>query len=313
MSGIFRKRSLRMTYTLQRLYLETTVHTVIVTYNNRDLLGRCIATVTESLERSPYAGKITVVDNGSTDGTVDLIKDRYPDVHYIRNRDNIGLTKALNEGIQSGLDCAYTLLLNDDVKLFPDTISRMLRTLHKYPEARGIPACLIYPDGSPQRVKLSIIGVQKRIRQGVKYINFAGTTACMYYTDIFKELGLFDEFYFFYNEDLDFSLRAKRAGIRFVFDPEIKVIHYRKKGRKKAARVIRPYFYATDYYFYRKNFGVLFSAVYLAMALTHIAANRRKFTKSGDEEKLRILNEGASKLKYTIRNFKGLVRDTVHS
>lgn len=293
--------------------METTIHAVIVTYNNKNLLGRCVDTVLESLERAPYAGRVTVVDNGSTDGTMELIEARYPDVHYIRNNENLGLTKALNTGIRAGIDCAYTLLLNDDVELFPDTVSRMLITLHRYPKARGIPACLIYPDGSPQRVKLNIVGVQKRIRPGVKYINFAGTTACMYYTDLFKNLGLFDEFYFFYNEDLDFSLRAKRAGVRFVFDPEIKVIHHRKKGRKKAARSIRPYFYATDYYFYRKNFGILFSFVYRAMAMTHIAINRRRYAKSGDEEKLRILNEGALKLKNTIRNFRGLVRDSIHS
>jgi len=290
--------------------LETTINAVIVTYNNRDLLDRCISTVAGSLEKTPYAGRITVVDNASADGTAEIIEKRYPSVRHITNRENLGLTKALNIGIQSGIDCEYTLLLNDDVELFPDTVSEMIRTLHNFPEAKGVPACLIYPDGSPQRVKLNIIGVQKRIKPGIRYINFAGTTACMYYSDVFKRLGLFDEFYFFYNEDLDFSLRAKREGIRFVFNPEIKVIHHRKKGRKKAARAIRPYFYATDYYFYRKNYGILFSAVYLAMAFTHIAVSRRKFSSNGEEEKLRILIEGESKLKDTIRNFKRLASDT---
>jgi len=293
--------------------LETTVNAVIVTYNNRDLLDRCISTVAGSLERTPYAGRISVVDNASTDQTAELIQKRYPSVRHIVNKKNLGLTKALNIGIQSGFDCEYTLLLNDDVELFPDTVSEMISTLHDFPGAKGIPACLIYPDGSPQRVKLNIVGVQKRIKPGIRYINFAGTTACMYYTDIFKKLGLFDEFYFFYNEDLDFSLRAKRAGIRFVFNSEIKVIHHRKKGRKKAARVIRPYFYATDYYFYRKNYGILFSAVYLAMAFTHIIHSRRKFIKNNEKESFQMLVEGEEKLKDTIRNFKRLCSDAAHS
>jgi len=293
--------------------LQTTINAVIVTYNNRELLDRCISTVAGSLERTPYAGRITVVDNASSDGTADLLASRYPSVRHINNKNNLGLTKALNIGIQSGFDCEYTLLLNDDVELFPDTVPEMIRTLHDYPGAKGIPACLIYPDGSPQRVKLNIIGVKKRIKPQTRYINFAGTTACLYYTEIFKRLGLFDEFYFFYNEDLDFSLRAKRAGIRFVFNPEIKVIHHRKKGRKKANREIRPYFYATDYYFYRKNYGILFSAVYLAMALTHIAYSKRKFAKNNEKEKLGLLLDGEKKLKETIKNFKRLCSDTIHS
>ncbi len=293
--------------------METTINAVVVTYNNRDLLDRCISTVAGSLEKTPYAGRITVVDNASTDSTAELLANCYPSVRHINNKNNLGLTKALNIGIKSGFDCEYTLLLNDDVELFPDTISKMIRTLHNNPGAKGIPACLIYPDGSAQRVKLNIIGVQKRIKPGTRYINFAGTTACLYYTEIFKRLGLFDEFYFFYNEDLDFSLRAKRAGIRFVFNPGIKVIHHQNKGRKKANRAIRPYFYATDYYFYRKNYGILFSAVYLAMALTHIAYSRRKFTKNNENERLLLLLEGKKKLRETIRNFKRLCSDTSHS
>jgi GT2 family glycosyltransferase len=251
-------------------------------------------------------GRITVVDNASTDGTDELIRKHYPFVHHILNDQNIGLSKSLNIGIKEGLDCDFTLLLNDDIELYPDTVSLMLQTLVIFPDAKGIPAGLKYPDGRPQRVKLKIIGVEKKNRGASQYIEFGGTTACLYHTDVFEKIGLFDEFYFFYNEDLDFSLRAKRNGIKFVFNPDIKVIHHRKQGRRKAAHAIRPYYYATNYYFYRKNYGLLFALVYLLLARFNIGIRRRQFTRDNENEKLLLLKKGKEKLKDTVRNFNKL-------
>jgi GT2 family glycosyltransferase len=262
--------------------------------------------VLESIDSARVDGMVTVVDNASTDGTRELINKKYPFLNYRLNDKNLGLAKALNIGIKECLECEYVLLLNDDVELFHGTINSMLKTLENFPDAAGIPALLVYPDGSPQRVKLKILGVSSRIKNGVQYIRFAGTTACMYRTDVFKKIGFFDEFYFFYNEDLDFSLRAKRSGMKFIFDPEIKVIHHRKKGREKAFKTIRPYYYATDYYFYRKNYGVLFSTIYLIMALFHIILWKRRYKKLRDSEKLKLLLESYKKLVDTIRHFKTL-------
>ena len=243
------------------------INIVIVTYNNESLLKSCIKTALESLGTSGIRGRVTVVDNASSDGSARMVTAEFPSIRYLRNNKNFGLAKALNIGIREGFNTLYTLLLNDDVELFPDTISVMIDTLREFEEASGIPANLMYPDGSPQRVKLKIIGAYKKAVKNTRYINFAGTTACLYRTEVFKKLGLFDEFYFFYNEDLDLSVRAKRKDIKFVFNPEIRVIHHRKKGRVKAERTIKPYFYATDYYFYRKNFGILFGSIYLIMII----------------------------------------------
>jgi len=280
---------------------------VIVTYNNKDLLKKCIESVNKSIENVALSSNVTVVDNASNDGTEDLIKS-IPNVKYIKNKSNIGLAKALNIGIKSNLDSRYTLLLNDDVELFPETINLMIEMLEKYSSAYGIPARLIYPDGAPQRMKLKIIGVSKSIKQNISFINFAGTTACLYKTSIFNKIGLFDEFYFFYNEDLDFSLRAKRNGINFVFNPEIKVIHHKKKGRKKVEKEIKPYFYATDFYFYRKNYGILFAGIYLLMAFWHIKRSEKNFKRNNQEDKLLMLYRAKERLKSTIKNFKNLVK-----
>lgn len=277
---------------------------VIVTYNNRELLRKCIESVEASRKNIDLDSIITVVDNASTDGTEEEIRRNFPEINYIKNDKNYGLAKALNMGIKSSIASDFTLLLNDDVELFDDTIKRMLDVLEEHPEASGVPARLVYPDGSPQRIKLNIIGINKKLKDGITYVKFAGTTASLYRTEIFKKIGFFDEFYFFYNEDLDFCLRAKRAGFRFVFDPEIKVIHHRKKGRQKAEIEIKPYFYATDYYFYRKNYGLLFAGVYRLMAEFHMRLWRHRFGKAGNVEKLNILDQGREMLYETIKGFR---------
>jgi GT2 family glycosyltransferase len=288
--------------------MNETINVVIVTYNNKVLLERCVRSVYGSLQKTGLNATVTVVDNNSTDGTRKLIREQFSSVHYIPNPENFGLSKALNIGIRSGLDSHYTMLLNDDVELFDDTVATLIGTLRSRPRSKVIPAALVHPDGTPQWMKLRIVGTQKDHGSNTRYTRFAGTTACLYYTAVFREVGGFDEFYFFYNEDLDFSLRMKRHGIRIVFNPKARAIHHQAKGRSKAEKIIRPYFYATDYYFYRKNYGPLFSIVYLMMAYFHILVWKRRFRRINDIEKLDMLEKGRNKLKDTIKNYRNLVQ-----
>jgi GT2 family glycosyltransferase len=282
------------------------IHTVVVTYNNRDLLEKCVASVYGSLEKAGVEGTVTVVDNDSRDGSESLIRSRFPSVGYIRNAENLGTAKAFNRGIVSDVESPYTLLMNDDVELFPDTIAAMIGTLEKHPRAGGIPAYPVNPDGRPQRIKLRIFGLTRLPRSGIQYAQFGGTTACLYRTEMFEKTGLFDEFYFFYNEDLDLSLRAKREGIRFVFDPGIKVIHHKNQGKKKGFLDVRPHYYAADYYFYRKNYGWLFASIYRIMACVHIACMKRKLDRQKNETGLTLLREGEKRLRHTIRDFRNM-------
>ena len=278
---------------------------VIVTYENRDLLEKCVETVQQAVKNISINYVITVVDNASNDDTEKLIKEKYIDkIDYIKNKENYGLAKALNIGIKKHFYSKYTMLLNDDVLLFPDTIDRMLKTIMNYNNIYGIPAVLINPDGTSQWMKTKIIGGGYISTSKIKFVKFASTTACLYKTEIFRKIGLFDEFYFFYNEDLDFSLRAKRNGIKFILDPTIKVIHYGKQGRTKAKNIIKPYFYINDYYFYRKNFGIIFSVGYLIMALIHIFFQKLRFLKSDDRHNLALLKKSKNKLWDIVRNYK---------
>ena len=284
------------------------INVVIVTYNNRDLLDRCIESVEASLAYASLAGRITVVDNDSRDGTDALIAEKYPGVNYIRQQKNYGTARGFNSGIRESGEAAYTFLMNDDVELFPATLHDMMETLSRYPEARGTPANLMYADGSPQRIKLDVVGLSGRSHDSVRRASFPGTTACLYHTEVFHEVGLFDEFYFFYNEDLDFALRAKRMNLVFMFDPRIKVIHHGDMGRSKGERFVKPHVFSADYYFYRKHYGMLAASLFRWATELRIALKRRNYKKGNNIEQLELLESGAANLKNTVKNYKKMYK-----
>jgi N-acetylglucosaminyl-diphospho-decaprenol L-rhamnosyltransferase len=286
------------------------LNVVVVSYKNRGLLEKCVKSIYASLKDLDLKSVVTVVDNASRDGTRELVREHFPEINYIENKENMGSARAFNIGVLSRKDATYTLLMNDDVELFPDTIRNMLDTLASYPAAKGVPANLFRPDGSEQKMKLGLIGLRRERSDKTRFVQFGGTTTCLYYTDVLLDLGLFDGYYFFYNEDLDLSLRAKRKGIRFVFNPRIKVVHYKGYGRKKGEKQIKPNFYAANYYFYRKNFGPVVACIFLLAAHIHIIISKRRFVREKSAAKLDLLEQGREKLAHAVKNFKTLVRES---
>lgn len=284
------------------------LNVVVVTYKNSGMLSHCIESVYESRGLGDILCVVTVVDNNSSDGTRELVAKRYPRAKYIENEQNLGLAKAINIGVKAQPGSKYTLIVNDDIKLFPDTIERMLVALETHHDAMGVPANLLRPDGSLQKMKLKIWGINRGRRVKPRYVSFSGTTACLYRTDVLFALGLFDEFYFFYNEDLDFAIRAKRIGIRFFFDPEAKVIHEKSQGRNKGERFVKPHFFATNYYLYRKLYGRIFAFFYRCAADARIRVARKRLSRMGETEKLRILTEGEELLRRTRSTFMTISR-----
>ena len=283
------------------------INVVIVTYNNRELLEKCVRSVVASIDFAKLDGRITVVDNNSTDGTKELMRKEFAEVNYIRNSENTGTARAFNRGIGESGDMVYTFLMNDDVELFPQTLKEMMATLQRHPWARGIPANLMYADGSSQRIKLNVLGLTTPKDNKIRKASFPGTTACLYYTEVFQHVGLFDEFYFFYNEDLDFALRAKRMGLSFIFNPSVKVIHHKAKGRIKGERFVKPHMFAADYYYYRKNYGLISAMLYLIITKLRLPAYKRRYRKAQDAKQMELLEDGINKLRETVQSYRSMI------
>jgi GT2 family glycosyltransferase len=235
-----------------------TLAVAVVTFNNRDLLLQAVQSVYDDAQRAGRSHRVIVVDNASSDGTAAAVRKAFPSVHLIENSTNVGLAPALNQGLRACADATYVLLMNSDIKVRPGTLGPMMDHLDAHPEVSGVSVQLIHPDGAPQKFRTSfgIVLLPEPLNR-IFPITFFGTTfhlgrRAMYNDD---QVGPFDEYYFFFNEDLDWSVRAHRKGLVFHFLPNIPVIHYRGRGRAQNRQRLLTDQYRMNLYFYAKFYG----------------------------------------------------------
>lgn len=221
------------------------VSIIISNYNGREYLKDCIA----SLERTTYPNKeIIVVDSGSTDGAADVVEKEFPWVRLIRKK-KIGVGEAINTGIRSAQGEILVLDLNNDEVVSRNWLEPLVEILVDNPEV-GIACPKRYLwntsdllDSAGDRIWLGICyarGHNQRDSERyhrVEEIDSAPVIATR--KDVIDKVGLFDEEYYIYGEDVDFSLRTKIAGYRIVFVPES--VQYHKVsgtvGRQSPARL----------------------------------------------------------------------------
>jgi N-acetylglucosaminyl-diphospho-decaprenol L-rhamnosyltransferase len=231
---------------------------VIVTFNTRDLVLQCLHSVTEDAERAGRTYRVIVVDNASTDGTATAVRAAFPSVELMENSTNVGIAPALNQGLKACADCTYALLMNSDIKVLPGTLGPMLDHLDRHPQIAGVSVQLVNPDMSRQKFRTSfgLVLFPERFDR-VFQLRFFGDTFHLGRRAIYNEdqVGLFDEFYFFFNEDLDWSVRAHRKGLVFHYLPDLPVVHYSGQGRAQNRLKLLSEFYRMNLYFYAKFYG----------------------------------------------------------
>ena len=231
---------------------------VIVTFNTRDLVLQCVRSVCEDADRAGRSYRVIVVDNASTDGTAAAVRNALPSVHLIENSANAGPARAFNQGLLACADSDYALLMNSDIKVLPGTLGPMMDYLDSYPRVAGVSVRLINPDGSPQKFRTSFgVSLWPGRFDRVFPITFFGTTFHMGHRATYDEdrVGLFDENYYFFNEDLDWSIRAHRQGLVFHFLPDLPVIHYRGRGQAQNRDRILGDLYQANLRLYAKFLG----------------------------------------------------------
>jgi GT2 family glycosyltransferase len=210
------------------------VSVVIPNWNGKRFMAGCL----DSLAKQTYDKvEVVVVDNGSADGSVELMRESYPHIQLIRFEQNTGFSVAVNAGIKSS-DSEFVALLNNDTIVEPDWISEMVRAMREHPEI-GSTGCkmLAYDDkelldgagdgyrrgGLPGRIGHR----EKDLGQfdAPRYILGACGGAAMYRRSMLDEIGLFDEDYFAYLEDVDLGLRAQNAGYKCWYVPSAIIYH----------------------------------------------------------------------------------------
>jgi N-acetylglucosaminyl-diphospho-decaprenol L-rhamnosyltransferase len=213
---------------------------VVVTYNGLPHVERSL----ESVERL----QTVVVDHGSTDGTLDLVRGRLPGVTLVE-QENRGLGAGWNRGIRE-TNTPYVVVLNSDAWLVGDAAERLVRFAEGTPRAAWIAPRLLNPDRSlqpsvrgfptPWRLATEYLFLRKLAPRSrllnafygagfrhdeIREIEFAKAAAFLIRREAFDEVGPFDEEFFLFSEETDWSYRARKAGWRTLFYPEAEAVH----------------------------------------------------------------------------------------
>lgn len=247
------------------------VSVVVVSYNTRDLLERCLL----SVQAQPELGVHTiVVDNGSGDGSTELVRERFASVQLHELRENVGFARANNVGFEH---CRgdYVLLLNSDAFLEPGALGELLAAAARHPRAGAVGARLHNVDGTLQRsawpfprggrLMLEAVGLHRPLRRlGLiedlgtwehdeeRCVDFVIGACLLLRMDAVAEVGGFDEAFWLYGEEADLQRRMAARGWEVVFTPAAVATHV-GGASSGASRVRLRHFYAGQRRFLRKH------------------------------------------------------------
>jgi GT2 family glycosyltransferase len=219
-----------------------TVSVVVVTWNRRDLLRSCLQSLTNQRIDHPF--EVVVVDNGSADGSVEMVQHEFSEVaafrlKLIRNETNRGFCAANNQGFAAS-DTSFVALLNNDAEAEPDWLSSLMSAFENSPRV-GMAASkilvyedpkridkaghLIYPDGQNRGRGSGELDQGQYDR--VEEVLWPDGCAAMYRREMLDKIGGFDEDFFAYADDAELGLRARIAGWTCIYIPTAVVRHHR--------------------------------------------------------------------------------------
>ena len=247
---------------------------VIVSYNVRSYLEQCLQSVQIALEG--IEGEVFVVDNHSDDDSVETIRNHYPWVTLIENHENLGFAKANNQAIRQS-QAEYVLLLNPDTVVAEDTLRGVLTFMDEHPKAGGAGVMMCYEDGSrapesrralptPWVAALKMLGFTKRYYMSHLpwdqpcRIEVVSGAFCLLRHEALKTVGLLDEDFFMYGEDIDLSYRLLKGGWENWYLP-YSIIHYKGRSTQKSDYRYVHVFYQAMLIFFQKHYSHL-SLVY---------------------------------------------------
>ena len=244
---------------------------IIVNWNTRDLLSDCLTSVNEPALDIDL--EVIVVDNASSDGSQKMVQNQFPEVNLISNSNNPGFAKANNQALRL---CTgkYVLLLNPDAIVKPGAIEELVNFLDDFPEAGAAGARLLNPDGSLQRSAspkptvfrefwrlfhldgLMFVAKYPMNRWSIEQIREVDILkgACMIIRrEALDGVGLLDEEYFMYSEEVDLCTRLTQSGWHLYWIPDAEVIHFGGQSTQQVAEEMFLRLYEGKIMYYRKH------------------------------------------------------------
>ncbi len=250
---------------------------IIVNYNVKYYLEQCLEAVRRASQGLQI--EVIVVDNLSTDGSIPYLRERFPEVTFIENKENVGFARANNQAIRMSAG-KYVLLLNPDTIVAEHTLSDFIRFMDSHPEAGGAGAYMLRTDGTfaPESRRglptpfvafckmsgLAALLPQSRVfgRYYMRYLNENEVNeieiisgACMLLRrEALDKVGLLDEDFFMYGEDIDLSYRILKGGYKNYFLPT-RMLHYKGESTEKSSFRYTYTFYQAMRLFFRKHYA----------------------------------------------------------
>jgi len=231
---------------------------VIVNYNNRGLLRQCLKSLFKTLASSSVSYKVVVVDNNSKDGSVDMVREEFPPARLIPLENNLGYAKAVNIGIKS-IECNYYLILNMDTTIVQENaIDKMVSFMEANKGVGLAGPKLINPNGTTQVsscrfpkfmypiYRRTFLGKLPHAKKAIhKYLMFDWDhnqsrpvdwvlgTGMIVRNEAIKQVGLMDERFFMYFEDVDWCRRFWENQWQVYYIHDIEIVHYHGRGSAK--------------------------------------------------------------------------------
>jgi len=251
---------------------------IIVNYNAEKFLLECLDSIYAQTKQISF--DVWVVDNNSMDASVPMVQQNFPQVNLIENKENVGFAKANNQAIAKCTD-DYILLLNPDTLILENAIEKMVDFMDGNPTF-GICGCkVLNEDGTLQlacRRSIPTPGVAFFRLTGLSKLFPKSKTMAKYnltYLDpdksqevdavsgaflmirrkVVDSIGLLDERFFMYGEELDWCIRAKEAGWTVMYYPDAEIVHYKGECSKFNHRKAALEFYRSMYLFHKKHFA----------------------------------------------------------
>jgi len=251
---------------------------IIVNYNVEHFLEQCLHSVRQASEN--IDAEVFVVDNNSVDGSIKMVKEKFPEVILIDNKENLGFSKANNQAINQSSG-KYVLLLNPDTVLEKDTLIKTVGFMDDNQNAGGLGVKMIDGKGkflpeskrglpTPYVAFYKIFGLSKIFpkskifgkyhlgyldKEEINEVDVLSGAFMLLRRSVLKEIGLLDEEFFMYGEDIDLSYRITKAGYKNYYYPETRIIHYKGESTKKGSVNYVFVFYNAMVIFARKHFS----------------------------------------------------------
>ncbi len=257
---------------------EKILSVVIVNYNVEYFLEQCLNSVQDALKG--IDGEVFVVDNNSIDGSVSMVKEKFPDVNLIANKGNVGFSKANNQAMRKSKG-KYILLLNPDTVVEEDTFAKCIKFMDEHPEGGGLGVRMIDGKGNflpeskrglptPSVAFYKIFGLSRLFPKSKTFgkyhlgyldehetneIEILSGAYMFMRKDALEKVGLLDEAFFMYGEDIDLSYRIVKGGYKNYYFPGTQIIHYKGESTKKSSINYVFVFYRAMVIFAEKHFS----------------------------------------------------------